>query len=115
MSIHDELQSMNWLTPWAVVTPERAGEFERELLRILRPDHELSLTGERAAKAIAAHRDTPDVLFLLQRPDQLCVVHLGKKAHAELSWPFFILFDSAQAFIDGCMQPDHLEACDDDV
>jgi hypothetical protein len=115
MSIRAELQRMNWLSPWAALTPERAGEFERELTRILRPQHELAQTGPRGAKAIAAHSDTPDVLFWLHEPDQLCVVHLGKTPHEDPAWPFFIVFDTAQAFVDGCMQPDHLEACDEDV
>lgn len=115
MSIHAELQRMDWLTPWAVLTPERAVELEHELTRVLRPEHELAQTGPRGAKAIAAHSDTPDVLFLLHEPDQLCVVHLGKTPHADPTWPFFIVFDSAQAFVEGCMQPDHMEACDEDV
>lgn len=115
MTIRAELQTMNWLEPWALLTPERAGELERELTRVLRPEHELAQTGPRGAKAIAAHSDTPDVLFLLQGPDQLCVVHLGKTPHEDPAWPFYILFDTTQDFVDGCMQPDHLEASDDDV
>jgi hypothetical protein len=112
MSLRDELQSIDWLEPWAPLTHARAGELTRKLTSALSADHALR---ERQPEAVAARIDTPDTLFWLRDPEQLCLIHLVKPRRADDTWPEQTEYDSVQDFIDGCMQPDHLEDSDDDV
>jgi len=112
MSIRTELSSLTWLTPWAALSPERAAALERTLARVLAPEHELMSGGARTPQAIAARQDTKDALFLLQAPEQLCLIYLDAKASGQLT---YTLFESVEEFVSSCMLPDHLEDSDEDV
>jgi hypothetical protein len=112
MSLRDELQKIDWLEPWAPLTHARAGELTRKLTSALSTDHAMLA---RKPEAVAARIDTPDTLFWLCEPEQLCVIHLVKPRRPDDTWPATTDFDSVQEFIDGCMQPDHLEDNDDDI
>jgi hypothetical protein len=107
MTLLDDLSSVTWLEPWARLTPEAARTHERALQNSLSEAHPLH---GRAARAVAARSDDAgDVLFVVEAPDELCVVNLGGSS------PFVASFASAEEFEHGCMLPDHLEHTDDDV
>ena len=109
MTLLDDLSSVTWLVPWERVTPEAARTHERALQKSLSEAHPLH---GRAARALAARNDDAgDVLFVVEAPDELCVVNLSGSP----SSPFFASFASAEEFEQGCMLPDHLEHTDDDV
>jgi hypothetical protein len=112
MSLHDELQTIEWLEPWAALTHARAAELTRKLTSALDAEHVLRA---RQPEAVAARVDTPDTLFWLREPEQLCLIHLLKPRNAGETWPDVTEYDSVQEFIDGCMAPDHLEDSDDEV
>jgi hypothetical protein len=100
-----------WLEPWQAVSGERALQLERALARELAPGH--VLLGRRV-QAIGARSDCDDVLFLVSDPEELAVVHLTHKRQAAAHTPFCMRFESLASFIEGCMQPDHLEYIDSD-
>lgn len=112
MSFRDELQDIDWLEPWAALTHARAAELTRKLTSALGADHVLHA---RKPEAVAARIDTPDTLFWLRDPEQLCLIHLVKPRRPDETWPDTTDYDSVQDFIDGCMQPDHDEDNDDDI
>jgi hypothetical protein len=100
-----------WLEPWQPVSSESALSLERALARELAPGHVLC---GRAVRAIGSRLDCDDVVFLCSDPEELAVVHLTHKRQASAQSPFCMQFDSVQSFIEGCMQPDHLEFIDSD-
>jgi hypothetical protein len=112
MSLHDQLQTIEWLEPWASLTHARATELTRKLISALAADHALHA---RKPEAVAGRVDTPDTLFWLRDPEQLCVIHLVKPRRVDDDWPPTTDYDSVAEFIDGCMGPDHLEDHDEDV
>jgi hypothetical protein len=112
MSLSDELQGIEWLDPWGPLTHARAAELTRKLISALGSEHVLHA---RKPEAVAARIDTPDTLFWLREPEQLCLIHLVKPRGADDNWPPTTDYDSVTEFIDGCMQPDHLEDIDDEV
>jgi hypothetical protein len=115
MSLREELQDIDWLEPWAPLPHARAVELTRKLTSALGAEH---LLRARQPEAVAARVDTPDTLFWLREPEQLCLIHLVKPRTVDQSndtWPPTTEFDSVQEFIEGCMQPDHAEENDGDV
>jgi len=101
-----------WLEPWQPVSSERATSLELALERELSDGHVLR---GRRAQAIAARSDSDDVLFLVRDPEAFAVVHLTRgRRQANPQWPFCMQFESVEGFIEGCMQPDHLEFIDTD-
>jgi hypothetical protein len=108
----EELSNFQWLEPWAKVSAERAESLQHQLQNELAAEHVLS---GRKASAVGVRADCDDVLFLFSDPDELVVVHLPHKRGLSAQAPFFVAFESLQQFVEGCMQPDHLEYTDDDV
>jgi hypothetical protein len=100
-----------WLEPWEPVSEPRATSLANTLAAELAASHALH---GRPARAIGASSDSDDVLFLIGDPEQLVVVHLTYQKQTEAQWPLCMVFDSVVSFVDGCMQPDHLEYVDDE-
>jgi hypothetical protein len=113
MTLHDDLSSVTWLDPWAQLTADEAPAHERVLQSSLSEAH--PLYGRQARALAARHDDAGDVLFVVNAPDELCVVNLSGAAKRSATSPYFASFASADEFVHGCMLPDHLEHTDDDV
>lgn len=142
MTLHEELSALIWLAPWAKLEAEaeETRQYEHALARGLVREHPLY---GRSAKAVAARvhddlddlldddavdedvsddhedsgirADAEEVLFLVDGPDQLCVVNLASAGKRTADSPFFSAFDSAAEFEQACLLPDHLEYSDHDV
>ena len=113
MTLLDDLSSVTWLEPWARLTPEAASAHERTLQSSLAEVHPLH---GRAARALAVRNDDAgDVLFVLEAPDELCVVNLGGALKRSATSPYFASFASVEEFEQGIMLPDHLEHTDEDI
>jgi hypothetical protein len=112
MSIAEDIfTALTWLEPWQPLAAAARGPFEHALQRELTAGH--ALFG-RSARAIAKRIDTDDVLFALEDPEQLAVVHLTHARNRTPEWPHSMVFESVQDFVEGCMQPDHAEHTESD-
>lgn len=105
-----EIDQLEWLEPWAPVEEPQREALERELKRELIASHVLF---GRNARAIA--RSDDEVLFALDGPSELAVVHLTYVRETRAEWPQVMVFPSVTEFVEGCMKPDHEELVDDDV
>jgi hypothetical protein len=110
-SAEDIFAELTWLEPWQPLTAAARGPLEQALQCELASGH--ALFG-RAARAIAKRIDSPEVLFALQAPEQLAVVHLRHARKGSPESPHALYFESVQDFVEGCMQPDHAEYTDSD-
>ena len=105
-ALHSQVLGIAWLEPWAPLSEERAARFERMLSRELVSGHPLA---GRTVCAIAARSDTDDVLYWVANPDELAVVHLSHKKPVRFDAASCMRFESVASFVEGCLQPDHLE------
>jgi hypothetical protein len=101
-----------WLEPWALLEAQGRDALERELRRELIAGHVLF---GREARAIARREDQDDVLFMVEAPEQLAVVHLTYVRDTRPEFPHTMIFETIAQFIEACMLPDHAELTDDDV
>jgi hypothetical protein len=106
-----ELARTTWLEPWQRVAAGQASQLQATLQRQLVSGHVLF---GRGAQAIA-RSDDDQVLYLLQDPQQLAVVHLSSARSKTPDQPHSMLFDSVAEFVEGCMRPDHEELTDPDA
>ena len=94
-----------WLDPWTPVSS--GGALESELARELPRGHILECARVRA---VARRLDTDDVLFQLTGHDKpYAVVHLSYNSETDPQWPWTVLFDSWEDWVENCMEPDHEE------
>ena len=101
-----EIGDLEWLEPWSAVVDEKMrAALEDELAKELGRGHVLF---QRPARAIARRYDQDDVLYAIENPSQLAVVHLSYAAKPDRPpWPSTSLFDDIAAFIQERMNPDH--------
>lgn len=112
-SLIDDLTALTWLPPWAALAPADAAQHALTLSKVVSDQHPLH---GRCGKAVAGRSDdAEDVLFVIEGPDELCVVNLASATTPSATRPFFMLFSSVADFEQGCMLPDHLEHTDEDV
>ncbi|HET8934630.1 MAG TPA: hypothetical protein VFN67_14375 [Polyangiales bacterium] len=113
MTLRDDLSALNCLAPWVQLEPVQARAFEQTLSNSLAEQHPLH---GRSAQAFAKRTDdAEEVLFLVDSPEQLCVVNLESARKHSADRPFFVAYASVEEFEQGCMLPDHLEYTDEDV
>jgi hypothetical protein len=98
--------ALTWLEPWQPMAAPARSAAEAALRRELGAGH--ALFG-RPAHAIAKRSDSDDVLFALEAPGELAVVHLTRARNRAPDSPHAMLFASVAEFVEGCMQPDHAE------
>jgi hypothetical protein len=110
-SAEDMFARLTWLEPWQPLTAAARGALEQALQRELATGH--ALFG-RPARAIAKRIDSADVLFALEAPAQLAVVHLAHARKRSPESPHALCFDGVQDFVEGCMLPDHAEYSETD-
>jgi hypothetical protein len=93
------LAAVNWLEPWAILPPTERGDVEREFRREVGPGHILY---GRNARALLRRVDRDDVLFVLDGPVQLAVVHLTFTAMPpeRPPWPTTETYDQVWKFVD---------------
>ncbi|MFN2613902.1 MAG: hypothetical protein ABR552_03675, partial [Actinomycetota bacterium] len=103
-----DLSQIEWLEPWSgVADPAMRARLEAELVRELGRGHILF---QRLAKALARRLDQDDVLYAVESPSEVAVVHLSYAAKPDQPpWPSTTLFDNLTAFIETRMKPDHDE------
>lgn len=112
MSGSGDLPGMRWLHPWHAVAdlgPEFAAMFEEVLRREVAPGHPLHGV---PAEAVGKRDPSDDVLFrLLDGSGRVAVVHLTwtRSPPERPPWPGTLLFDSAEAWAEEYMRPDHEE------
>lgn len=94
-----QLAAVNWLEPWAILHPTERGDVERELRREIGRGHILH---GRNARALLRRVDRDDVLFVLNVPVQLAVVHLTFTAMSpeRPPWPTTETYDQVWKFVD---------------
>jgi hypothetical protein len=99
---------IEWLEPWSAVTDEvMQARLERELVKEVGRGHVLF---QRQVKTLARRYDRDDVLYAVENPSQLALVHLSYAAKPDRPpWPSTTLFDDLIGFIDARMKPDHDE------
>ena len=102
---------LTWLEPWQPMAAAARGPAESALRRELVAGH--ALFG-RTAHAIARRSDCDDVLFALEAPQELAVVHMAHARNRTPESPHVMLFESLIEFAEGCMQPDHAEYTESD-
>jgi hypothetical protein len=110
-TLQAQLFLVHWLTPWQPVTGERAVGLERVLSRELCSGHPLE---GRTARAVAARVDCDDVLYWVDGPEELVVVHLTRRKPRTFDAASCMCFDSVDGFVEACLQPDHLEYMEPD-
>jgi hypothetical protein len=112
VTLLSNIDEVTWLEPWARLEEQDQDVLERELRRELIAGHVLF---GRDARAIARRDDQDDVLFLVEAPPQLAVVHLTYVRESRPEFPHTMLFETIAEFAEACMLPDHAELTDDDI
>jgi|688.fasta_scaffold234429_2 hypothetical protein len=99
-----DASQVQWREPWLAVTPDYAPKGEAELRRELSARHVLS---GRSVEAIGRRQDCDDVLFYLgDTAPRFAVVHLTYKQETLPEWPWTVMFDTLDAWLEQCMIPD---------
>ncbi len=95
-----------WLSPWQPLSDDAAQPLTARLQKALPADHELASTELRA---LGASEESGDVLFAEAGSERCFVVHLAPEKGKKLDPSHILSFESLADFVEGCMQPDHLE------
>jgi hypothetical protein len=103
-------EAIEWLSPWIALSASASAAHEQRLARALPKSHELS---SRTMRALGATEESDDVLFEVTNPadetTRYVVAHLPPGKSTPAKQPAILPFATLAEFIEGCMQPDHLE------
>src|SRR5258705_4254458 len=98
-----ELAVVHWAKPWMRIEPRHRISLKRELEREVGPSHPLF---GRPARAVARRGDADDVLFVVEEPTELAVVHLTYTSAppAREGWPKFTRYRDGREFVDAMLR-----------
>ena len=97
-------ENIELLMPWKTIQGSGSIYFSSELQRELPPGH--VLYGIKA-RAVAVRLDQDDVLYEIEGPMPLAVVHLTNAKETDSRWPRSKLFQSWQDWVRDEMLPAH--------
>lgn len=103
-----DLKRLTWLEPWEPLEPSHAVGLEQELQKELSPGHVLH---GRNVRAVAARGDCDDVLYVVDSPPRLAVVHLTwtGRPPEHPPWPSTSVLLTLDDFVTEVMRPSHDE------